>query len=75
MVLLRDELSPRTPASSTHDLAASYTPSGRAQADPIPQFTSQWLTRLPTSVETIELPTTTFDTDLITLLTADIPGP
>ena len=36
-------------------------------------LSSRWLTRFPTPVEIVELPTTTSDADLITLLTADIP--
>ena len=36
-------------------------------------LSSHWLTRFPTPVEIVELPTATSDADLITLLTADIP--
>ncbi|KAF9645282.1 hypothetical protein BDM02DRAFT_606319 [Thelephora ganbajun] len=58
------------PRNITHSIQSGPTPT---QSPDSLSLSSQWLTRFPTSVEIVELPTTTSDADLITLLTADIP--
>ena len=58
------------PRDIVHSIQSGSTPT---QSPNSLSLSSQWLTRFPTPVEIVELPTTTSDTDLITLLTADIP--
>jgi len=58
------------PRNITHSIQSGPTPT---QSSDSLSLSSQWLTRFPTPVEIVELPTTTSDADLITLLTADIP--
>ena len=58
------------PHDVVHTIQSGSTPT---QSSDSLSLSSQWLTRFPTPVEIVELPSTTSDTDLITLLTADIP--
>ena len=58
------------PRNITHSIQSGSTP---IQSPNSLSLSSQWLTRFPTPVELVELPTTTSDADLITLLAADIP--
>jgi len=58
------------PRNIKYSIQSGSTPS---QSSDSLSLSSQWLTRFPTPVEIIELPTATSDADLITLLTADIP--
>ena len=58
------------PRDIVHSIRSGSTPT---QSSTSLSLSSQWLTRFPTPVEIVELPTTTSDTDLTTLLTADIP--
>ena len=58
------------PRNITHSIQSSPTPS---QSPDSLSLCSQWLTRFPTPVEIVELPSATSDADLMTLLTADIP--
>ena len=58
------------PRNVTHSIQSGSTPT---QSPESLSLSSQWLTRFPTPVEIVELPTTTSDAGLITLLTADIP--
>ena len=58
------------PRNTTHSIQSDPTPT---QSPDSLSLSSQWLTRFPTPVEIVELPTTASDADLITLLTADIP--
>lgn len=58
------------PRNITHFIKSGTTPT---QSPDSLSLSSQWLTRFSTPVEIVELPTTTSDADLITLLTADIP--
>ena len=58
------------PRTITHTIQSGPTPT---QSSGSLSLSSQWLTRSPIPVEIVELPGTTSDADLITLLTADIP--
>ena len=58
------------PRNTTHSIRSGPTPT---QSFRSLSLSSQWLTRFPTPVEVVELPTAGSDADLITLLTADIP--
>ena len=58
------------PRDITHSIKSGPTPT---QSSNSLSLSSQWLTRFPVPVEIIELPATTSDADLITLLTADVP--
>ena len=78
-VLLEDEFSSNQentrflrsrPRNTTHSTQSDPTPT---QSSDLLSLYSQWLTRFPTPVEIVELPTTASDANSITLLTADIP--
>ena len=58
------------PRNITHSIRSGSIPTQSSDSLSLP---SQWLTRFPAPVEITELPATTSDADLITLLTADIP--
>ncbi|KAF9784384.1 hypothetical protein BJ322DRAFT_1007209 [Thelephora terrestris] len=76
--LLEDEFSNPETTSLLHSRPRNITRSIQSGSAPTQSpdslsLRSQWLTRFPTPVEIVELPSATSDAELMTLLTADIP--